>query len=175
MTVIASLDLASPADTGALARQLAPLLHAGDILALDGPLGAGKTHFARALIQARGIAEDVPSPTFTLVQVYEPASGAPLWHFDLYRLDAPAGAYELGIEDAFEDAVSLIEWPARLGPLLPARALILAFTPGTAPSQRRLDVIGDESWRQRLQPLMAAARLASPDQKDADGGPDHKA
>ena len=92
------------------------------MIALKGELGAGKTTFARAFIRARGGGEAVPSPTFTLVQIYE-IGDVPIWHFDAYRLRDPDEAWELGIEDAFRDGISLIEWPERLGPLLPARRL----------------------------------------------------
>ena len=97
------------------------------MIALKGELGAGKTSFARAFIRARGGDDDeVPSPTFTLVQIYE-LPGATIWHFDLYRLRDPEEAWELGIEDAFRDGISLIEWPERLGALLPARRLEIAL------------------------------------------------
>ena len=111
--------------TRALAARLAPLLEAGDIIGLAGPLGAGKTAFARALIESlaelggAGEVGEVPSPTFTLVQVYE-TGAVPVWHFDLYRLDRAADALELAIEEAFASAISLIEWPERLEDLMPA-------------------------------------------------------
>ena len=110
----------APAATARLAARLAPLAAPGDVIGLSGSLGSGKTTFARAFIRARldRPEEEVPSPTFTLVQLYEHAAGA-IWHFDLYRLGAPADACELGIEDAFAGAISLIEWPERLGALMP--------------------------------------------------------
>jgi tRNA threonylcarbamoyladenosine biosynthesis protein TsaE len=110
--------------TRALARRLAPHLRPGDIVGLAGPLGAGKTTLARDLIEALAAAGgggpvgEVPSPTFTLVQVYE-TGGVPVWHFDLYRLERAEDALELAIEEAFAEAVSLIEWPDRLGGLMP--------------------------------------------------------
>ena len=114
--------------TAAFARDLAPCLARGDVLALEGTLGAGKSFLARAVINALPPAagaphrEDVPSPTFTLLQVYDRIPCA-VWHFDLYRLHCPEDAYELGIDAAFCDGVSLIEWPERLGSLLPPRAV----------------------------------------------------
>src|SRR5262245_61100891 len=113
--------LADEAETRALGARLAATLSAGDCVALSGPLGVGKTSCARGAIAAWcGRDEEAPSPTFTLVQIYEGPRGA-LWHMDLYRLKAPEQAYELGLEDALADAVCLIEWPERLGALLPAR------------------------------------------------------
>jgi tRNA threonylcarbamoyladenosine biosynthesis protein TsaE len=121
-----TVDLPDLAATGRLAGALAPLGRRGDVIALEGDLGAGKTTFARAFLEALGIDEDVPSPTFSLVQVYDTAS-FPVWHFDLYRLNAPDEVWELGFEEALDEGLSLIEWPERLGPLLPADRLHLAF------------------------------------------------
>ena len=100
--------------TAGLGRALGPVLRPGDAILLAGPVGAGKTHLARALIQSiLVVPEDVPSPTFTLVQVYETTRG-PLWHADLYRLSDPDEVEELGLADAFETAICLVEWPDRL-------------------------------------------------------------
>ena len=124
------IDLPTADDTVALARRLAPELRAGDAVLLSGSLGSGKTHFARALIQKRledaGQWEDVPSPTYTLVQTYDDGS-CDIWHADLYRLSDPAEAVELGLDDAFRTAITLVEWPDRLGDLAPETALRLAF------------------------------------------------
>ena len=99
---------------------LAAQLKAGDVIALSGALGAGKSALARAIIQAVDPTEDdVPSPTFTLVQHYALADGTPLWHLDLYRIDDAQDALALGLDDAFVDAVCLIEWPDRLRKFLP--------------------------------------------------------
>ena len=106
---------------------LAALAKTGDVIALKGELGAGKTSFARAFIRALGGTGDVPSPTFTLVQVYELAT-ATIWHFDGYRLRHPEEAWELGIEDAFADGISLIEWPERFGAFVPARRLEIGLS-----------------------------------------------
>jgi tRNA threonylcarbamoyl adenosine modification protein YjeE len=152
-----SLDIALPdlAATERLAQALAGRAAAGDIVALWGGLGAGKTTFARAFIHARpggaGVAE-VPSPTFTLVQVYDLAD-APVWHFDLYRLTNAEDAWELGIEEAFTEAVSLIEWPDRLGPLLPERRLDLHLNAGTHPDARQARLVGHGDWSTRLENL----------------------
>lgn len=125
-------QLATAEDTAALAGAIAPLLHAGHVILLEGPIGAGKSHFARSLIQARlaaeGRVEDVPSPTFTLVQVYE-LIDCDIWHADLYRLVGPDDAIELGLDEAFSDAICLIEWPDRLGSLRPDNALTLSLRP----------------------------------------------
>jgi tRNA threonylcarbamoyladenosine biosynthesis protein TsaE len=116
-------------------------------------LGAGKTVCARAFIRARTSPdEEVPSPTFTLVQIYEPSApeACAIWHFDLYRLEHPSDTLELGIEDAFSSAISLIEWPDRLGPMLPERRLDLTLSAGPTAESRRLLIEGDAAWRDRL-------------------------
>lgn len=106
-------------DMRVLAVRLANILKAGDMLALYGALGAGKTVFARALVNALSpTEEEVPSPTFTLVQVYDAQTPA-LWHFDLYRLEKQQDVLELGWDDARRGAVAVVEWPERLGSLLP--------------------------------------------------------
>ena len=115
-------DLASEDDTADLGRWLAPRLAVGDCVLLQGPIGAGKSHLARALIRARlGRMEDIPSPTFTLVQTY--TADVEIWHADLYRLTHPDEVAELGLEQAFSQAICLIEWPDRLGRLAPKAAV----------------------------------------------------
>ncbi|MHA1563929.1 MAG: tRNA (adenosine(37)-N6)-threonylcarbamoyltransferase complex ATPase subunit type 1 TsaE [Alphaproteobacteria bacterium] len=143
---------ASPAATAAMAQALAPALRLGDVVALRGGLGAGKTLFARALVQALGETGEVPSPTFTLVQIYD--SGAiPVWHFDLYRIAKAEEIYELGIEDAFVEAIALIEWPERLGPLTPANRLEITLAVVDDPHARRLTWRGHGDWATRLRDI----------------------
>jgi tRNA threonylcarbamoyladenosine biosynthesis protein TsaE len=122
-----TLPLPAEADTAALGARLAALARPGDCLLLSGPIGAGKSCLARAFIQARlGREEDVPSPSFTLVQVYE-AGGVEIWHADLYRLTHPDEVWELGLDQALTQAICLIEWPDRMGSHLPPDALHLAL------------------------------------------------
>lgn len=150
-----SLDVELP-DLDATIRLGAALargLTVGDVVALHGDLGAGKTELARAVIRtAAGDPElIVPSPTFTLAETYDTPGGA-IWHFDLYRIDSPEQVWELGFEDALADGISLIEWPERLGALLPARRLdvTLVLTDGEA---RRATLTGDVSWHARMDVL----------------------
>jgi len=150
------VDLPDEAATAAFAARVSALAAAGDVIALKGDLGAGKTSFARAFIRSRGAVEEVPSPTFTLVQVYELA-GAAIWHFDLYRLKSAEEAWELGIEDAFSEGISLIEWPERLGSLLPRYRLEITFHYGDLPDARRAALDGGGDWPERLAPIIADA------------------
>jgi tRNA threonylcarbamoyladenosine biosynthesis protein TsaE len=153
---VITVDLPDEKATSALAARLAAVAGPGDIIALKGDLGAGKTSFARAFIQARGGAETVPSPTFTLVETYDLPSGA-IWHFDLYRIRAPEEAWELGIEEAFHAGISLIEWPERLESLLPARHLLIAIGLLADTCARRAELSGDGGWTARLAGIAAEA------------------
>ena len=110
----------SESDTIQVATRLAKCVKTGDIVALYGTLGAGKTAFCRGFIQSFLPDQDVPSPTFTLLQTYE-TPDFPIYHFDMYRLKSPDEAYEIGIEDAFAEGVSLIEWPEKIAGLLPKK------------------------------------------------------
>ncbi len=132
--------------TARLGEQLAALVRPGDAILLEGPLGAGKTSLARAFLRALmdDPMLDVPSPSFTLVQTYETPRG-PVHHFDLWRLDGPGGLTELGWHDALADIV-LVEWPDRLGPLRPAKALTVGLEYGA--DEGRTAVLTE--WEDRL-------------------------
>ena len=121
----------SPEQTEWLARQLAPKCTAVDTLLLSGEIGSGKTAFARAFIGFRlekcGIADEIPSPTFTLVQTYN-AGSTEIWHADLYRLNSPFEAVELGLDEAMDHTLCLIEWPERMGEIEPAFGHRLNFS-----------------------------------------------
>ena len=153
--------LPDPEATAALGAAVARRLEIGEAVLLTGPLGAGKSALARAAVQARladdGRDEEVPSPTYTLVQVYPTAVGE-IWHADLYRLRDPEEAAELGLADAFADAVCLIEWPDRLGPYTPRRALVatLGFPDGGDGRTLRLTPRG-EGWGAAIAAAQGAA------------------
>jgi len=150
-------ELPDEAATAALAARIATLARPGDVIALKGELGAGKTSFARAFIRARADRDEVvPSPTFTLAQPYD-FPDVTIWHFDCYRLRDAEEAWELGIEDAFRDGISLIEWPERLGHLLPSRRLEITLLPGAAPDTRRAIADPGPGWAARLAGLVAEA------------------
>jgi len=151
----AAFRLDGPDATTRFAARVADLARAGDAVCLWGDLGAGKTHFARGFIEARlGVRGlDVPSPTFTLVQRYEDREHADIHHFDLYRLEAPEEAFELGLEEALDQGIALIEWPVRLGTLLPADRLDILLRLGQHESERLALCSAHGSWRARLDRL----------------------
>lgn len=135
--------------TKKLGAAISRFLRAGDVVALYGDLGAGKTTLARALITQLGYAGEVPSPTFTLVQSYD-LSPAAVWHFDFYRIDDPDEIIELGFEEALAEAITLIEWPERMGPLLPPDRLDIVLSYAGGDDGRRAELRGHGRWRERL-------------------------
>lgn len=144
-------DLPNLEDTEALAARLAPCLKAGDVIALHGGLGAGKTTFSRALISAlMGQETDVPSPTYTIVQTYE-APAFPIFHFDLYRLNEPDEVFELGWDET-DAGVALIEWPDNAGAHLPTWRLDLILDHTQETRTATLEPRG-EDWQNRLHEL----------------------
>jgi len=153
--LLAEFTLTSADATTDFAAALAPRLGPGDTLCLEGDLGAGKTHFARAVIQARlavfGAVEDVPSPSFTLVQTYQ-AGRLEIWHSDLYRLSDPQEMDELGLSDAFDTGLCLIEWPGRMAGEMPDSALWLSFTMLPQPGLRHVQISSAQPdiWGTRL-------------------------
>jgi tRNA threonylcarbamoyladenosine biosynthesis protein TsaE len=135
------------ADTARLGAAIAAELKRHEAVCLSGPLGAGKSTLARALIQAlAGADTEAPSPTFTLVQTYE-TPGFPVAHFDLYRLAGPDDVRELGLDEALDDGAAVIEWPQRLGHHLPADRLDVELTIEGAGRRARLTPHG--AWEER--------------------------
>ena len=146
-----TIDTANEGGTRAIAGTIAGMSERGDIIGLAGDLGCGKTVFARGFIHALGGTGEVPSPTFTLVQIYD--FGTRIFHFDLYRLEKPEDAFELDLDDAFHDGISLIEWPERLGLFLPSRRLMITMEFGQQEGTRRLQMAAPESWAARIRGL----------------------
>ena len=143
------VDLPDEAATQALGAAVARALRAGDAVCLTGPLGAGKSSLARALIRTLTSAdEEVPSPTYTLVQAYRGADFE-IAHFDLYRLEDPEEARELGLDEALRDGAAVIEWPQRLGGDLPADRLSLEIEPAADGAARIARLTFHGSWQGR--------------------------
>ena len=154
MPEVRDIALADEAATTRLGQALAGQLTVGEVVLLSGALGMGKSTLARGLIRALTRPdEDVPSPTFTLVQFYE--SEPPVAHFDLYRLDDPREVDEIGLHEAIDDGVALIEWPERLGEngagaLSPDRLSVTLETDGEG---RRARLSGHGAWAEKLKDL----------------------
>jgi tRNA threonylcarbamoyladenosine biosynthesis protein TsaE len=147
------INLHSLAEMQALAVLLAELVEPKDVITLKGELGMGKTEFARAFIRSFiGMDEEVPSPTFNLVHVYE-TSLAPIWHFDLYRLRHVDEIWELGLEEALADGITLIEWPERLEGMAFKQHLAITFEGGDTPQKRLLTLQPDLKWKKRIESI----------------------
>ncbi len=165
----AEFALPHVAKTEALARATSLHLTAGDTVLLSGPVGAGKSLFARTIIQSlqsvHGPVEDVPSPTFTLVQTYH-AGPLEIWHVDLYRLSDANEVLELGLTDAFATALCLIEWPDRLAHHTPQGALSVAFSLSAQPGFRKVILSASDPKWQKLAAI-APHSSAQPVARDA--------
>jgi tRNA threonylcarbamoyladenosine biosynthesis protein TsaE len=133
------------AATEALGARIAQGLERGDLILLEGDLGAGKTTLARAILKGLGVEETVPSPTFTLVQHYD-AGRVPVRHYDLYRIEDPREIDELGIEEALDEGAALIEWPERAASRLPESTLRVTLTM-TNESSRQAALSGVTRWK----------------------------
>jgi tRNA threonylcarbamoyladenosine biosynthesis protein TsaE len=153
------IDSPNEAVTEALAAKIEGICGVGDMVALYGSLGVGKTVFARAFIKARaGEDEEVPSPTFTLVQTYE-CDTVPIYHFDLYRLNIPDEILELGLEDAMADGSVLVEWPERLGPYIAPNRLDVEFRQGVLTNQRSIRLTGHGYWLSRVSDVINEGKI----------------
>jgi tRNA threonylcarbamoyladenosine biosynthesis protein TsaE len=143
-----TVPLADLAATQALGARIAAALSVGDAVALEGDLGAGKTTLARAILRSLGVTEEVPSPTFTLVQYYETPM-LNVRHYDLYRIEKPEEVDELGLDEALDDGAALIEWPERAVAWLPPDRLHVAMslTNGT----RKAKISGPPRWAKPMQ------------------------
>ena len=145
-----SLDAASEADMMAIGAALAKVLRAGDVVALKGSLGTGKTTLTRGLLRELGLEEEAPSPSFAIVQGYEPPEvRLPLAHIDLYRLEDEADLEELGLDDYLYDGAVVVEWPERMGARLWPHALLLSLVADEADGTRRLTATLPPAWKER--------------------------
>jgi tRNA threonylcarbamoyladenosine biosynthesis protein TsaE len=145
-----NIALADLTATDRLGARIAAALHVGDAVALEGDLGAGKTTLARAILHALGVTEDVPSPTFTLVQYYETPK-LPVRHYDLYRIENPAEVEELGLDEALDEGAALIEWPERALAWLPRDRLHIAMS--LKDGTRRAKISGPARWMPAIEDM----------------------
>lgn len=132
-------------DTISLSQRIAHIAKKGDVFALHGTLGMGKSVFARAFVQELCGVQDVPSPTFTLLQTYE-AEDFDIYHFDLYRLKDPDEVFELGIEDAIYNGISLIEWPEKMGGYLPKDVFKVNIVPYSNGRKIIIQTLSDDKF-----------------------------
>lgn len=147
------IQINTQVETEKIAKEIAKIAKIGDVIALHGDLGVGKSVFSREFIRALTTEdEEVPSPTFTLVQTYEADVGE-LYHFDMYRLETPDDCLELGIEEAFADGVCLIEWPSKMGTYLPWDCLNIEISNGECETARILEFSSQGPWMDRLKEL----------------------
>lgn len=144
-------DLATEQEMAAFGASLAALSRPGDAFLLKGTLGMGKTVLARGFVRyLTSMEEEVPSPTFTLLQPYE-GRDFPVYHFDLYRLSRPEDVFELGFEEALADGAVLVEWPERLGVYTPQDALLVELTLHPSGKGRQVRLCFGSHWKKRLE------------------------
>jgi len=147
------INIENQSQTELCAQRIAQIAQPGDVIALHGDLGVGKSVFSRAFIRTlTSTDEEVPSPTFTLVQIYETEAGE-IYHFDMYRLESPDDSLELGIEEAFSEGISLIEWPSKLGNYLPWDCLNIDIAPGEDENARTISFSSQGNWMSRLEEI----------------------
>ena len=144
------MNLVDETATAAVSGWLAGQLRGGDVIALSGDLGAGKTSLVRYLLAALGHEGEVPSPSFAIVQPYEHTT-PPVWHADLYRIEDPSELAEIGLDSIGDDTALLVEWPERAGPAAWPHALRLTLEI-TGPEQRRLTASVPAAWEGRWPP-----------------------
>ncbi len=146
------MRLADPAATEAVGASLAAIVRPGDVVTLEGPLGAGKTSLARGLLAALGLAGEAPSPSFAIIQPYAPPEvRVPVLHVDLYRIEHADELEEFGLDEARHDSVLVIEWPERAGAGRWPDALRLTIEP-TPDGARRLTWVAPAAWQRRWRP-----------------------
>ena len=169
---LAELDLTGEAETLALGAQLERYLTTGDVIGLEGEMGAGKSVLARGIIRAAAtragtMLEDIPSPTFTLVQYYpRPAdskgSGSEhlIWHVDLWRLETPQEAFDIGLDEGMANAVCVVEWMSKLGAAIPKAGLQITLTKCRDPDTRRISFHAAASYQAYWRRILEAAGIA---------------
>ncbi len=150
-----SISLADVRATEELGKSLSRLLEIKDVVTLSGELGAGKTTLARAIISELGHIHEVPSPTFTLVQYYH-LQAVSIWHFDLYRLNSPEELLELDLDEARYSAISLIEWPDRMGDFTPEERLEIKLSFDQDEQKRHAIITGYGNWATRIREVQSA-------------------
>ena len=139
MPVLQNYSSASPEATRRFARKLSERLQAGDVVLLQGNLGAGKTEFVKGMAEGFGVTEPVTSPTFALLNIYQ--GRLPLYHFDLYRLNRPEELFEIGFDEFVGgDGVALVEWPDLFAEEMPTECLQVAINPGEGLTERTIQV-----------------------------------
>lgn len=146
------MTLRDLAETRSFGRRVSAQLSTGDVVFLIGDLGAGKTTLARAIIHSLCGVEDAPSPTYTIIQIYDTRVGGQLWHADLYRIEGADEIEQLGLQDAYDSAITLIEWPDRLGVELPVSRLEMRLTPtgDGEDTGREVSIVGFGDWESRI-------------------------
>ena len=142
----------SEEDTSMLAKKIADIARQRDVFAIYGTLGMGKSVFSRAFIRHLTGAKEIPSPTFTLLQIYE-AKYFDIYHYDMYRIKTPEEVFELGIEDAFYQGVSLIEWPEKMEEYLPAGTIKIRIVPEGDNRRRILISSENTDWLKRIKAI----------------------